>query len=70
MHRKLISGPLFQSEKNGKRPNHPGILTPKTGRNYLRIIDANDGQWEKILGKIPNAKIRKVQMRRRRDSKS
>ena len=62
IHRKLISGPLFQSEKRHRRSSAPTVsakITPKN-RHCLRGLDNKYGKWDEILRDILNGKLRIV----------
>ena len=62
IHRKFLSGPLFQSEKRHRRESAPTVsaeITPKN-RHCLRGLDGNYGKWDEILRDILNGKLRIV----------
>ena len=63
IHRKFISGPLFESEKRHRRESAPAVsaeITPKN-RHCLRGLDGKYGKWDEILRDILNRKLRIVQ---------
>ena len=60
IHRKFISGPLFQTEKKTRREttlNTNGEINPKN-RHCLRGFDGKYGRWDEILRDILNGKDR------------
>ena len=61
IHRKFISGPLFQTEK--KNPKDTALtnaeITPKN-RHCLRGLDGKYGRWDEILRDILNGKLKIV----------
>ena len=60
IHRKLISRPLFQSEKRHRRERVPAVSSEITPKNChcRRGLDGKDGKWVKILREILNVKLR------------
>ena len=65
MHRKFISGPLFQTEKKNRRDTTitNAEITPKN-RQCLRGLDGKYGRWDEILRDILNGKLKIVQNRK------
>ena len=65
IHRKFISGPLFQTEKKNLRDTALTIaeITPKN-RHCLRGLDGKYGRWDEILRDILNGKLKIVQNRK------
>ena len=63
IHRKLISGPLFESDKRHRRETVTAVsaeITPKNGHR-LRGLDGKYRKWDEILCDILNRKLRIVQ---------
>ena len=72
VHRKFISGPLFQSEKRYRRESAPTVsaeITPKN-RHCLRGLDGKYGKWDEILRDILNGKLRIVQNKKKTDTET
>ena len=71
IHRKFISGPLFQTEKKGKKDKAltNAEITPKN-RHCLRRLDGKYGRWDEILRDILNGKLKIVQNRKTSISES
>ena len=66
INQKIISGPLFQTErKTRKEPaiNTNGEIYPKN-RHYLRGLDGKYGRWDEIIREISNGKLKIVQNRK------
>ena len=63
LHRKFISGPIFQSEKRHRRESAPAVSAEITSKNRhcLRGLDGKYGKWDEILRDILNGKLRFVQ---------
>ena len=61
IHRKFISGPLFQTEKKNRKDAAlvNAEITPKN-RHCLRGLDGKYGRWDEILRDILNGKLRIV----------
>ena len=62
IHRKIVSDPLFQSEKRHRRESAPAVsaeITPKN-RHCLHGLDGKYGKWDEILSDILNGKLRIV----------
>ena len=72
IHQKLISWPLFQSEKRHRRETVLTVsaeITPKN-RHWLRRLDGKYGKWDEILPDILNGKLRIVQNKKRTETDS
>ena len=72
IHQKIISEPLFQSEKRHRRDTGPTVsaeITPKN-RNCLRGLDGKYRKRDKILRGILNGKLPIVQNKKRTETKS
>ena len=64
IHRKFISGPLFQTEKSRKDTALTNAeITPKN-RHCQRGLDGKYGRWDEILRDILNRKLKFVQNRK------
>ena len=65
IHRKFISGPLFQTEKKNRRDTAitNAEITPEI-RHCLRGLDRKYGRWDEILRDILNGKLIIVQIRK------
>ena len=65
IHRKFISGPLFQTKKKNLRDTAitNAEITPKN-RHCLRGLDGKYGRWDEILRNILNGKLKIVQNRK------
>ena len=65
IHRKFISGPLFQTEKKNLRDTAltNAEITPKN-RHCLRGLDGKYGRWDEILRDILNGKLKIVRNRK------
>ena len=65
IHRKFISGPLFLTEKKGKKDTTltNAEITPKN-RHCLRGLDGKYGRWDEILRDILKGKLKIVQNRK------
>ena len=65
IHRKFISGPLFQTEKKNLKDTAltNAEITPKN-RHCLRGLDGKYGRWDEILRNILNGKLKIVQNRK------
>ena len=65
IHRKFISGPLFQTEKKNRKDTaiKNAERTPKN-RHCLRGMDGKYGRWYEILRDILNGKLKIVQNRK------
>ena len=72
IHRKFISGPLFQSEKRHRRESAPTVsagITPRN-RHCLRALDGKYGKWDEILRDILNGKLRIVQNKKQTETET
>ena len=71
IHRKFISGPLFQTGKKGKKDTAltNAEITTKN-RHCLRELDGKYGRWDEILRDILNGKLKIVQNRKTSISES
>ena len=72
IHRKFISGLLFQSEKRHRRESAPTVsaeITPKN-RHCLRGLDGKYGKWDEILRDILNGNLRIVQNKKHTETES
>ena len=70
INRKIISGPLFQTERKYRiEPalNTTGEINPKN-RHCLRGLDEKYGRWDEILRDILNGKLKIVQNKKRAES--
>ena len=68
--RKLISGPLFQTEKKTRREttlNTNGEINPKN-RHSLQGLGGKYGRWDEILRDILNGKLKIAQNRKQTSS--
>ena len=65
IHRKFISGPLFQTEKKNLKDTalSNAEITPMN-RHCLRGLDGKYGRWDEILCDILNGKLKIVQNRK------
>ena len=72
IHRKLISGPLFQSEKRHRRESAPTVFAeiPPKNRHCLRGLDGKYGKWDEILRDILNGKLRIVQNKKQTETET
>ena len=59
IHRKLISGPLFQNNKRHRKETLPAVSAKITPKNCcLKGLDGKNGKWDEILRDILNGKPR------------
>ena len=69
-HRKLISGPVFQSEKRHRKQTVPRVsaeINPKNG-HCLKRLDGKYDKWDEIPRYILNGKLRIVQNKKDTDT--
>ena len=72
IHRKFISGPLFQSEMRHRRKSAPTVsaeITPKN-QQCLQGLDGKYGKWDEILSDILNGKLRIVQNKKQTETET
>ena len=71
IHRKFISGPLFQTEKKNRKDAAlvNAEITPKN-RHCLRGLDGKYGRWDEILRDILNGELRILKNRKTSISES
>ena len=72
IHRKLLSGPLFQSEKRNRRETVPAVSAEITpwNRHCLRGLDGKYGKWDENLRDFLNCKLRINQNKKRTETDS